>query len=128
MEGLVDEPRPGAPLRITDDRVDKVIVKTLERQPANQDSHWSTRSMARETGLSQAAVSRIWRAFGLEPHLVDTWKLSADPISVVPADLLLRRRCGGKQGEEVPFLAGRAPPLGGCGVRRRSGGRPVARR
>lgn len=82
LEGLVDEPRPGAPRRISDDRVDEVIVKTLERQPANQDSHWSTRSMARETGLSQTAVSRIWRAFGLEPHLVDTWKLSADPMFV----------------------------------------------
>jgi transposase len=82
LEGLVDEPRPGAPRRITDDRVDEVIVKTLERQPANQDSHWSTRSMARETGLSQTAVSRIWRAFGLKPHLVDTWKLSADPMFV----------------------------------------------
>lgn len=82
LEGLVDEPRPGAPRRITDDQVEEVIVKTLERRPVNQDSHWSTRSMARETGLSQTAVSRSWRAFGLKPYLVDTWKLSADPMFV----------------------------------------------
>ncbi|ABP55173.1 hypothetical protein Strop_2729 [Salinispora tropica CNB-440] len=70
LERLVDEPRPGAPRRITDDQVDEVIVKTLERRPGNQDNHWSTRSTARETGLSQMAVSRVWWAFGLKPHLV----------------------------------------------------------
>jgi hypothetical protein len=72
----------GAPRRITDGHVEEVIVKTLEQQPSNQDSHWSTRSMAKAAGLSQTAVSRIWRAFGLKPHLVDTWKLSADPLFV----------------------------------------------
>jgi transposase len=79
LEGLSDEPRPGAARKITDEQVEAVVVKTLEQQPSNKDSHWSTRSMAKETGMSQTAISRIWRAFGLKPHLVDTWKLSTDP-------------------------------------------------
>jgi transposase len=82
LDGLSDEPRPGAPRRIADIQVETVIVKTLEEQPANRDSHWSTRSMAEATGMSQSAISRIWRAFGLKPHLVDTWKLSADPLFI----------------------------------------------
>ncbi|MDT2008969.1 IS630 family transposase [Rhodococcus opacus] len=79
LAGLADEPRPGAARTITDEQVETVIVKTLEETPANGDTHWSTRSMARTTGMSQTAISRIWRAFGLKPHLVDTWKLSTDP-------------------------------------------------
>jgi transposase len=79
LQGLADEPRPGAVRKITDERVEAVIVKTLEETPPNNDTHWSTRSMARAVGLNQTAVSRIWRAFGLKPHLVDTWKLSTDP-------------------------------------------------
>ena len=79
LEGLSDQPRPGAARTITDEQVEAVIVKTLEEKPANGDTHWSTRSMAREVGMSQTAISRIWRAFGLKPHLVDTWKLSTDP-------------------------------------------------
>ena len=67
------------PRTITDEQVEAVIVKTLEEAPANEDTHWSTRSMARRPGCHQTAVSRIWRAFGLKPHLVDTWKLSTDP-------------------------------------------------
>jgi transposase len=59
--------------------VEKVIAATLEQQPPNGDTHWSTRSMARSAGLNQTAVSRIWRAFGLKPHAVQTWKLSTDP-------------------------------------------------
>jgi transposase len=78
LEGLADEPRPGVPRSITDAQVEQVIMRTLEEQPADA-THWSTRSMARATGMSQTAVSRIWRAFGLKPHLVDTWKLSSDP-------------------------------------------------
>ena len=78
LEGLSDEPRPGVPRTITDEQVEQVIVKTLEETPADA-THWSTRSMARATGMSQTAISRIWRAFGLKPHLVDTWKLSTDP-------------------------------------------------
>jgi transposase len=82
LDGLSDEPRPGAPRTIEDARVEMVIVKTLEEHPANRDSHWSTRSMATATGMSQSAISRIWRAFGLKPHLVDTWKLSSDPLFI----------------------------------------------
>ena len=78
LEGLTDEPRPGRPRVITDDRVEQVITKTLEETPG-QDTHWSTRSMASATGMSQSAISRIWRAFGLKPHAVETWKLSTDP-------------------------------------------------
>ena len=79
LEGLTDEDRPGRPRTITDEKVEEVIVTTLERPPANNDSHWSTRSMAKATGMSQTAVSRIWRAFELKPHREQTWKLSADP-------------------------------------------------
>lgn len=79
LQGLADEPRPGAPRTITDDQVEKVIVTTLEQTPAGGDTHWSTRGMAKAAGLSQSSISRIWRAFGLKPHLVDTWKLSTDP-------------------------------------------------
>jgi transposase len=79
LEGLSDEPRSGRPRTITDEHVEQVITKTLEQAPPNHDSHWSTRSMAQTTGMSQSAISRIWRAFGLKPHQVQTWKLSTDP-------------------------------------------------
>jgi transposase len=79
LKGLNDEPRPGRPRTITDEHVEKVLAATLEQQPPNGDTHWSTRSMARSAGLNQTAVSRIWRAFGLKPHVVQTWKLSTDP-------------------------------------------------
>jgi len=78
LDGLHDEPRPGGPRSITDDDVERLIVKTLEESP-RAATHWSTRSMAQATGMSQSAVSRIWRAFGLKPHLVDEFKLSPDP-------------------------------------------------
>jgi transposase len=78
IDGLHDEPRPGKPRSISDEDVERVIVKTLEEQPANA-THWSTRSMAAATGMSQSAVSRIWRAFALKPHQVETFKLSPDP-------------------------------------------------
>ena len=81
LDGLHDEPRPGTPRTISDDDVEAVIVKTLEETPVDA-THWSTRSMAKATGMSQSAVSRIWRAFGLKPHLVDTFKLSPDPLFV----------------------------------------------
>jgi transposase len=81
LDGLHDEPRPGAPRQIHDDAVEAVVVKTLEETPTDA-THWSTRSMAKATGMSQSAVSRIWRAFGLKPHLVDTFKLSPDPLFV----------------------------------------------
>jgi transposase len=78
LDGLHDEPRPGKPRSIGDDDVERVIVKTLEEQPTNA-THWSTRSMAAATGMSQTAVSRIWRAFGLKPHQSESFKLSPDP-------------------------------------------------
>jgi transposase len=78
LDGLHDEPRPGKPRSISDDDVERVIVKTLEDKPANA-THWSTRSMAAATGMSQSAVSRIWRAFGLKPHQSEAFKLSPDP-------------------------------------------------
>jgi transposase len=78
LDGLLDEPRPGRPRTISDEQVEEVIVKTLETTP-NDATHWSTRSMAREVGLTQSAVLRIWKAFGLQPHRQGTWKLSKDP-------------------------------------------------
>ena len=81
LDGLADDPRPGAVRTVTDDLVEMVIVKTLEELPADA-THWSTRSMARDTGMSQSAISRIWRAFGLKPHLVDSFKLSNDPLFI----------------------------------------------
>ena len=81
LDGLLDEPRPGAPRQIGDEQVEAVIAKTLHDKPADA-THWSTRSMADAAGLSQTAVSRIWRAFGLQPHRAETFKLSTDPLFV----------------------------------------------
>ncbi len=78
LDGLHDEPRPGKPRTISDRDVERVIVKTLEETP-REATHWSTRSMAQATGMSQSAISRIWRAFGLKPHVSEHFKLSPDP-------------------------------------------------
>jgi transposase len=78
LDGLLDEPRPGRPRTVEDEQVEAVITRTLETTPKDA-THWSTRSLAAELGLSQSAVSRIWRAFGLAPHRQDSWKLSKDP-------------------------------------------------
>jgi transposase len=78
LDGLHDEPRPGPPRTITDADVERVIVKTLEATPMNA-THWSTRSMAAEVGLSQTSISKMWRAFGLKPHATEEFKLSPDP-------------------------------------------------
>jgi transposase len=78
MDGLLDEPRVGAPRKITDQQIEEVVTKTLESMPAN-GTHWSTRLMAAETGLSQNAIVRIWHAFGLQPHRVENFKFSKDP-------------------------------------------------
>jgi transposase len=81
LDGLHDEPRPGRPRSIGDEDVERVIVKTLEDSPPDA-THWSTRSLAAATGMSQPTVSRIWRAFGLKPHLTESFKLSPDPLFI----------------------------------------------
>ena len=79
LAGLSDDDRPGRPRTITDAQVEQVVTATLEQAPPDAGTHWSTRMMAAHTGLTQTAVSRIWRAFELKPHKVDYWKLSTDP-------------------------------------------------
>jgi transposase len=79
LDGLIDEPRPGQPRKVTDDIVEQVIVTTLESIPDDGSTQWSTRSMAAKVGLNQTAVSRIWRTFGLKPHRIEDFKLSTDP-------------------------------------------------
>jgi len=81
LDGLLDEPRPGAPRRITDADVERALTRTLESTP-REATHWSTRALARACGLSQSAVSRIWRAFALQPHRTETFKLSHDPLFI----------------------------------------------
>lgn len=81
LDGLADGQRPGAPRKIGDDQVEEAIARTLSTPPKGA-SHWSTRSLAAATGLSQSTVSRIWRAFRLEPHRAETFKLSNDPFFV----------------------------------------------
>jgi transposase len=81
LAGLYDEPRPGAPRTITDDHVEQVVVRTLETTPRGT-THWSTREMAKATGLSHMTISRIWHAFGLQPHRSETFKLCPDPLLV----------------------------------------------
>jgi transposase len=81
IAGLGDMPRSGGPRTVTDEQVAAVVARTLESTPKNA-THWSTRSMAKEMGLSQSSVSRIWRAFGLQPHRSETFKLSTDPYFV----------------------------------------------
>ena len=78
IDGLDDEPRCGAPRRIGDDRIEAIVVKTLETKPADA-THWSTRGMAKVSGVSTSSVHRIWRAFSLQPHRSETFKLSTDP-------------------------------------------------
>ena len=81
LEGLYDEPRPGAPRKIGDDQIEQIVIQTLESTPRGQ-THWSTRELAKASGLSRMTISRIWRAFGLQPHRSETFKLSPDPLLV----------------------------------------------
>jgi transposase len=78
LEALYDEPRPGTPRTVSDEQVEQVVIQTLESTPRGE-THWSTRGLAKATGLSRMTISRIWRAFGLQPHRTDTFKLSPDP-------------------------------------------------
>jgi transposase len=81
LGGLYDEPRPGAPRRISDADVEQVIVRTLEETPRGT-THWSSRGMAKASGLGRTTVQQIWRAFGLQPHRTETFKLSTDPLLI----------------------------------------------
>lgn len=81
LDGLLDEPRPGAPRKIGDARIEQLIATTLNERPRGA-THWSTRSMAAKMGVSQATVNRVWRAFGLQPHRTETFKLSTDPLFI----------------------------------------------
>lgn len=81
LNGLVDEQRPGAPRKITDEQVEQVVVDTLESTPEDA-THWSRASMAKNSGLSRSTVGRIWKAFQLKPHLSETFKLSKDPLFI----------------------------------------------
>jgi len=84
VDGLLDEPRPGQPRKISDADVEAVIARTLETKPADA-THWSSRSMAKASGLNQTAVSRMWRAFALQPHRSESFKLSRDPLLIALA-------------------------------------------
>lgn len=79
LEGLSDEPRPGAPRKISDAQVEAAVTRTLESVPTAA-THWSTRSLSQQVGLSQSAIVRIWHSFGLQPHRSETFKLSTDPL------------------------------------------------
>jgi transposase len=81
LDGLYDEPRPGAPRQVSDDAIEQVIVRTLEETPRGA-THWSSRGMARASGLGRTTVQQIWRAFGLQPHRSETFKLSKDPLLI----------------------------------------------
>lgn len=85
LDGLLDAPRPGQPRKITDAKVEEVLAMTLERRP-KEATHWSTRLMAKATGLNQTAIFRIWQAFGLQPHRAECWhRPKIDPLlRVVP--------------------------------------------
>ena len=81
LDGLHDEPRPGVPRKFGDDDIEALVVKTLTEKPSNS-THWSTRDMAKVTGMSQPTVARVWKAFGLKPWAADTFKLSEDPLFI----------------------------------------------
>jgi len=81
VDGLLDEPRPGAPRTVTDAQIEALLTRTLETRPEDA-THWSTRSMAQASGLSRSTVNRIWRAFALQPHRTETFKLSKDPLFI----------------------------------------------
>jgi transposase/transposase-like protein len=81
LDGLLDEPRPGAPRKISDETVERIVTTTLESTPRGA-THWSSRGLAKQIGVSQSTVSRVWRAFNLQPHRVKSFKLSNDPLFI----------------------------------------------
>ena len=81
LDGLQDDPRPGTPRKLSDREVERILTTTLESTPSNA-THWSTRDLAKRVGVSQSTVSRIWRAFKLQPHRVETFRLSNDPLFI----------------------------------------------
>lgn len=81
LDGLLDEPRPGAPRKISDDAVEAAVVRTLETTPTGA-THWSTRELARAVGMSKSTVQRVWHAFGLKPHRTESFQLSKDPLLI----------------------------------------------
>ena len=81
VDGLFDEPRPGTPRTITDNQIEQIVIRTLETTPRGA-THWSVRDMAKASGISPSSVNRIWRAFGLQPHRSETFKLSPDPLLI----------------------------------------------
>jgi len=81
VDGLYDEPKPGAPRTISDAQIEDIVVKTLETKPKGR-THWSTRKMAEKVGISHSTVGRIWRTFGLQPHIVKSFKISSDPLFI----------------------------------------------
>src|SRR5271166_3603757 len=81
VDGLLDEPRPGQPRKMADADVERVLTLTLESKPSAA-THWSTREMAKASGINQTAVSRIWRAFALQPHRSESFRLSRDPLFI----------------------------------------------
>ncbi len=81
LDGLLDEPRPGRPREVGDDRVEEIVERTLHSRPKGA-THWSVRTLAKELGLSPSVVHRVWRAFGLQPHRSTTFSLSNDPLFV----------------------------------------------
>jgi transposase len=81
IDGLLDEPRPGTPRRLSDAEVERVLTMTLETTPQNA-THWSTRSLAAACGLSNSSIHRVWRAFALAPHRSESFKLSTDPLFI----------------------------------------------
>src|SRR5258707_4573001 len=111
MDGLYDEPRPGAPREIGDDEIASTVRKTLETRPKG-GTHWSLRSMAKEIGHAPSTVHRIWRAFGLQPHRVETFKLSSDPLFVekVRAAARYRRPLSGAAGARARVVCRREEP------------------
>ena len=119
LDGLSDEPRSGRPRAVTDDDVERVIMLTLETTPQDA-THWSTRSMSQRSGLSHNTVSRIWRAFGLQPHRTAAFKLSADPFFIEKVRDIGEgaRYCGalsGPAGPGVGPVRGREVPDSGFG-------------